>query len=397
MDEIGDDEEIPGKAHLLDDAELELQPLAVGLGRLHAAGFIHLRRPDLERQTMLEAIGGAAAQFFCFRAAVLHRKGRQDRLAGARHVGAAPGDDQRIVDRLRQIGEQRPHFLRRLEVVLRRNPAALGLADIAAAGDAEQRVMSLEHAAVGEENLVRRHQRQIVGVGEVEQFLLDALLGFLAMAHQLDIEPAGKQRRKLAQRGLSRVVLPFCQQPPDAPRRSAGQRDEAVAMAVQQTHGHLRRIAGRGFQKGPADQYQQIAIAGLGLHQQHKLVGLRLRHRPVDDGAVPLLFPRNGELAANDRLHARILGRQGEFQCAEQVAGIGDRHRRHPLAAAEIDQLLDLDGAFGQRVGRMDAEMDEIGVGHGRMIPQVAGNVRGGNYDFAGLVSASSMSGSAAR
>ena len=346
---------------------------------------------------MLQAVGGAAAQFLGFRAAVFHRECRQDRLAGAGHVGAAPGDDQRVVDGLRQIGEQRAHLLRRLEVVLRRNAAALGLADIAAAGDAEQRVMGLEHAAVGEENLVRRHQRQVMGVGEVEQFLLDALLGLLAVAHQLDIEPPGKQRRELTQRGFGRFVLPLRQQPADTARRPGGERDQPVAMAVEQTHRHLRRIAGRGFQKGPADQFQQIAIAGLGLHQQHQLVGLRLRHRPVGHGAAPLLLPRDGQLAGDDRLHARILGRQGEFQRAEQIAAIGDRHRRHALTAAEVDQLLDLDGAFGQRVGRMDAQMDEIGVRHGRMIPQVAGNVRGGNYGFGGLASVLSMSGRAAR
>ncbi len=54
-------------------------------------------------------------------------------------------------------------------------------------------------------------------------------------------------------------------------------------------------------------------------------------------------------------------GRGGdrELHRAEQVAGIGDRDRRHAVLLAQVGQVLGADRALGQRVGGMDAEMDE--------------------------------------
>src|SRR3954453_11663366 len=60
-----------------------------------------------------------------------------------------------------------------------------------------------------------------------------------------------------------------------------------------------------------------------------------------------------------------MLRRQREYQRAEQVAGIGDGDRRHILLLAELDQLLDLDRSFGERIGGVDAQVDEIGNRHG--------------------------------
>ena len=71
---------------------------------------------------------------------------RQDRFHDVRHEGAAPCDHQRVLDRLRQVGEQRAHLGRAFESVLGREPTAIGLADIGALGNAEQRIVSLEHA-----------------------------------------------------------------------------------------------------------------------------------------------------------------------------------------------------------------------------------------------------------
>ena len=70
------------------------------------------------------------------------------------------------------------------------------------------------------------------------------------------------------------------------------------------------------------------------------------------------------DLATDDRLHPGLGAGDGEFKRAEQVSAVGDRHRRHRFAAAQLHQLLDFDRAGRQRVGAVDAEMDEIGERH---------------------------------
>ena len=48
-----------------------------------------------------------------------------------------------------------------------------------------------------------------------------------------------------------------------------------------------------------------------------------------------------------------------ELQRAEQVGGVGDRHRRHAALARQGRELVRLDRAFAQRIGGVDAQMDE--------------------------------------
>ena len=99
LDEIGDDQEVAGIFHAGDDAQFEIEPLAVfsfGVtGRDAGAG-----------EPAREAGLGALAQFARL-VAVADRKARQDRLMGVRAEGAALGDLDGGCERLRQIGEQR--------------------------------------------------------------------------------------------------------------------------------------------------------------------------------------------------------------------------------------------------------------------------------------------------
>ena len=73
---------------------------------------------------------------------------------------AALGDLDGVVDRLRNVGKQRRHLGARLEAMVGRELAAVGLGDQPAAGDAEQRVMRLVVVGAGEIRLVGRDQRQ---------------------------------------------------------------------------------------------------------------------------------------------------------------------------------------------------------------------------------------------
>ena len=72
---------------------------------------------------------------------------------------------------------------------------AIGFGDQTSAGDAEQRVMGLVIVGGGEMRLVGRHQRQALGVGQIDQAGFGAALLLDAVALQLDIEPVAEQAR----------------------------------------------------------------------------------------------------------------------------------------------------------------------------------------------------------
>ena len=112
---------------------------------------------------------------------------------------AAPGDGERVVEGLREVAKALPHLRRRLEAMLGREPAPFRLRDIGALGDAEQRIVRLEHALICEERLVGRDQGKAVAIGELEERAFDLVLDGQAMALQLDIEPPGEDAGKLEQ------------------------------------------------------------------------------------------------------------------------------------------------------------------------------------------------------
>ena len=108
LDEVGDDQEVAGEAHLDDDVELEVEPLAVGLRR-RAPGAIagRLRQPP-RRGRRCACVAQLVARR---RARPLGAKRGRIGLRACGHEGAAPRDlDQRVVDRLGQVGEQCPHL-----------------------------------------------------------------------------------------------------------------------------------------------------------------------------------------------------------------------------------------------------------------------------------------------
>ena len=205
LDEVGDDQEIAGIFHALDDAELEGEPLAVILGGLP-------RRQRVLRQPALEPGQSGAAQllrfvqrFVCF-AYLLGREGfgrpprfayggktRQDRRQRARPERAALRDLDACRQRLRQIGEQRRHLGAALEAVLRRELAAIGVGDEPALGDAKKRVVRLVILSAGEEWLVAGDQRNAARIGKLDQARLRGPLGGHAVALQFDIEPVAEQ------------------------------------------------------------------------------------------------------------------------------------------------------------------------------------------------------------
>jgi hypothetical protein len=142
-------------------------------------------------------------------------------------------------------------------------------------------------------------------------------------------------------------------------------------VAIEGGERNLRGIAGLTLEVGTARQLQQVAVAGFALRQQHQLVRRRLVADAIAAVEGPaLLLAGNAELTADDRLQAGVARGERELEGAEEIAGVGHGDGRHGLRLAERDQLLQLDRALRERIGGVDAEMDEIGMRHGRRIPQ---------------------------
>src|SRR6185312_16413036 len=268
LDEFGDDEKVAGETHLDDNAKLVFEPLAIGLGRGFALGLAHPLAPEMGFEPRFKSGKRGAPHLVLFLAPAGAGERRQDRRARLRHEGAALRDDEGIVAGLGKIGEQHAHFRRRFEIMLARQTATLGLAEHDALGDAQQHVMRLEIARIGEEGVVGRNERQVLAVGEFDEIGLDAVFLGHPMPHQFDIEPLGKQRLEPREHRLGGGTLTLQEEASHRPGGSAAEAQETVGRAFKRGKIELRRFARRGFEEGPADELQEVAIALLVLNQQ---------------------------------------------------------------------------------------------------------------------------------
>ena len=159
FDEVGNDEEVAGEFHLLDDAELEFEPLAILLDRV-------ARCRSVQRKSGVQPLARLPGEFgrLCLFGRILVQgvaagEARQDRAAVLRIVGTAQCDLDRVVDRFRQVGEQLCHVGLAAQEIVRRQPAPVIDGNDRAFGDGDQRVMRLIIVARGEERLVGGDQR----------------------------------------------------------------------------------------------------------------------------------------------------------------------------------------------------------------------------------------------
>ena len=367
FDEVGDDQEVAGVLHLLDDGELEFQPLAVIL-RSEARG------QPAARQPLGEALARLPGQLVGLRldgrvavGRVARRKARQDRVAGLRIVGTAARDLDGIVDGLGDVCEQRRHLGLRAQMIVGRQPPAVVLGDHRAVGNRHQRVMCVEIVSRQEERLVGGDQRQVVAVGEVDRCGLERAV-IARQPLDLDVEPVAEQvaERKQPLFGELRVIA--FQRTPDRAFGAAGQADDAVGETVEDLERQMHRGPGMRFEIGAADQPHQVAIAGLvggDQDQWEKLGPLAPRY-----GARAFLAAsgeRKVELAADDRLHALFRRLLGEFERAEQIVGVGDGDSGREILGGLRHHFRQRQRAFEQRIGGMNAQMDE---GASRLVGQ---------------------------
>ncbi len=210
--------------------------------------------------------------------------------------------------------------------------------------------------------LIGRDQRQTLGIGKIDQAGLGTALLLDAVTLQLDIEAIAEQACQpvAARRGQGCMVAVNRQR--DRPVGAAGERDQVLGIALQPLELDVRGLMDRRLQERPRVQPHQAAIAALARRQQDD--SRRCRSQRIARIGI-LVAKVDRELAADDRLDAVARHLVGEFQRAEHVVGVGQRQRRLAVRLGEFAELLDLDRALQQRIGRMNVEMNESGTGHG--------------------------------
>ena len=112
-DEVPHDEEVGREPHLRDDAELVVEPRA-----LTAAGNGVAVALDGAARREVGEVGGRRLLVGADDELVGHRELRQRRLAELDLDVGALGDEERVVARLGQVAEERPHLGGGLQVVL---------------------------------------------------------------------------------------------------------------------------------------------------------------------------------------------------------------------------------------------------------------------------------------
>ncbi len=355
FDEVRDDQEVARKTHLGDDADLPRQPLVIDLavcGR------------GMGGEARVQPFAGLVRQLLGLAAARGGGEARQDRVPLLDHEGAAARDVESVVAGFRQVGEQGAHVLGRLQPVFGRDPPPLVLAQEGAIGDAQKRVVRLELLWPGEIGVVGGDQGHVVGVGPGHQPWLRRRFARLTMALQLHIEAVTESFRHARQGGLGLGGLAGGEQGIDGPVGAAREQDQPFGVDGQLLPGDLGLGLAHGVEIGRRRQDRQVAPPRRALRQHHH----RRRARPPLAGPLADSGDRQG--AADDRLHARLLGGHRELQGAEEVGAIGDPHRGHVALGRQDADLVGLDRAFEQRIGRSHPKMHEglVKPGHHRLL-----------------------------
>ena len=236
-------------------------------------------------------------------------------------------------------------------------PAPVVLADKGAIGDAQQRVMGLIHLGLAEMHVVGGDQRQAAGIGHVQQHILGGALLGQAMALQFDVQPSGKGAGELLQDRVGRITLAFHDRLVEHPARSPGQEDQALGMGEQLLHLHMRPVTGFHIQIGGGQKLGEVLVARLVLHQEGNMGRLLARSglQRIAGGDL------HRQHRAHDGLDAALGQCVGDLKDPEQVVVVGDGHRRGSGVPGQLHHLAGAHSALQQRIGALDAQMDEGG------------------------------------
>jgi hypothetical protein len=344
-DEVRDDEEVVGEAHLADRLELEAQPLVELGGR----SPVPLREAPLaELDEVVERI-----------AALGDGELRQADPPQLELDVAALCDLERPAQRVLVPREVEGHLLGRLEVELvGAEPPAVGVLEGVAGLDAEQSLVAVRIRRVEVVDVAGSDERQPQALREARQPAERGLLDLHPDVLELDVGrvPAEDLREPVELRlgvGVAVLAERARHAPAQAPRE--GDQPRSVALEELPVDTWLVVVALEVAERAELDE---VAVAdAVGGEEREVRVALRLHPAVVDDV----------DLAAEDRLDALLLRRLVEVDRPRHRTVVGERHRRHLECGRLPRERRDPARPVQDRVLGVDVQMDERG-GHGKAI-----------------------------
>ncbi len=340
-DKVGDDQEVPGEAHLTDDIQLAAQPGAV---------FVEARLCKEPRHALRETARRCVAQKIFSRRISGHRILRQPRLTELQHQRAARGDLESVAQRLGHIREQLGHLRWRAQILLPGVAARpSGIGKQGAVVNTHARLMRLEVFRFEKPYVVGRDDRN--ATPRCQRHCGSDIPLFLRPPDtlQFDVEAVGKQLQPKIEGTFSFSFARIGQAAANVAFSGARQSDQAVEILPGQPAAIDRGLATLlAFLVGTADQARHVPITGLRLAQQADFGGL-----------LALAGLVNQQIDAHDGLDAVRQRLAVELHHREQIALIRHRDRRHAAASDRAHQFGHADDAVDQRVFGMKTKMDE--------------------------------------
>ncbi len=354
VDEVRHDQEVAGEAHRLDHRQLVLHARAVD------AVVAGQRFVALEAEAPAQPRPGHLLQHLLAGRAGGHLEIGQLVLAHLQFDVAALGDFQRRRDGGRVVVEDLPHLVAVLHVeTLAVEVEALRIVEVGGRADAEQHVVRLVVVGFEIVGVVGCDQREVQIGGHLHQLGVHLVLRGNPVALQLQVEAALEERRELLDEAPGARGVVVEDRARHHRRETARRRDQPFAVLAQQIEVDARLVV-EALEIAPRHQHHQIAVAGV-VHREQQQVVDRVEARVVLLAALPFEARAGCEvdLAAEDRLHARVARLLVELDGAEEIAVVGHRDSRHAERLGAREERLVLDRTVEERELRVEMQVGE--------------------------------------
>ena len=265
--EVGDDEEVGGEAHLLDDAELVLDALGDG-GRQRTA------------VALARALEDHGAQVLTLGAPLGHGEPREEVEVELDAGVTALSHLERRVERVPVVGERCTHLRSGLdEELVGVEAEAPRVRQLRPGLDAQQRVVRGDVLGARVVRVVRDDRAQAELAREPFEHRPHAPLLRDAMVLQFDEVAVGSEQVPEAAHDPARRILVAAQQVlVHLGAEASGQHDESLMVLGEQLHVDARLVP-VALEVGPARQRHQVAVARTVLCQHGQVMGALLAVR----------------------------------------------------------------------------------------------------------------------
>ena len=347
-DIVPDNEEVPAVSHLVDDAQLVVEPLLQGL----IDAVVPTAHPLIGQ--MREVLDGS-------RELLRHREGGQLHLTELELEVALVGDGHGALDGPGQIFEELVHLRRGLHV----QPGGVAhpgfVREVLTRLNADQGVVSRVVAGLEKVEVVGGHQGDPEFLGELDETLVDLLLFLNPVSLHLQVVVLAKDVQEISGRLLCCGEAIGAQQVGDLAADASGQAGKPIHVFSQKVFVEARIVV----------IPLQIPLG----YQLHKVVPPRAVARQEDEvvggvrqaaGGLAQVAAANGDVgfAADDGLDAGLGAGVVVGDGPEQVAVVGDGQGGHAVLARSARHSVDMTGPIQEAVLTVAVKVDELSRCH---------------------------------